>query len=123
VNRNVNAQPTSGQANSYTRYTYDSNGRPTQRDRRYDGGVLEVFAFGWDGDGRLRSLTQGGVTQFTARYDGSGLRRSKRDSATGQHDCTWGPRGVLRDSHGGGTTCTPGLAERKGAATGWEAGG
>jgi RHS repeat-associated protein len=74
--------------------------------------ILEVYDFGWDGDHRLRSLVQGGVTTFTARYDGSGLRRSKWDSATGQHDFTWGLGGVLKNSNGS-TVYTPGLAERK----------
>jgi RHS repeat-associated protein len=70
----------------------------------------------WDGADRLREVKEGingatPTTVFTALYDGDGLRVSKWDAVTGQHNYTWGPGGLLQDSYDT-TTYTPGLAQR-----------
>jgi RHS repeat-associated protein len=114
VNRGTNAPPTAGQAAPYTLYVHDTNGRVTQRDRRYliHGGMRRTLDYSWDGDDRLRSVKEGGVDRQTASYGGDGLRVSKWDYHTGQHDYSWGPGGVLHDSNQN-TTHTPGWAQRK----------
>jgi RHS repeat-associated protein len=114
VNRGTNAPPTAGQTAPYTLYQYDANGRVTQRDRRYliHGGMRRTLDYSWDGDERLRSVKEGGVDRLTASYDGDGLRVSKWDYLTGQHDYSWGPGGVLHDTNQN-TTHTPGWAQRK----------
>jgi YD repeat-containing protein len=115
VNRGTNAPPTAGQAAPYTLYQHDANGRVTQRDRRYliSSGLRRTLDYSWDGDDRLRWVKEGGVDRLTASYDGDGLRVSKWDYLTGQHDYSWGPGGVLHDSNQN-TTHTPGWAQRKG---------
>jgi len=115
VNRGTNAAPTSGQANAYTRLVYDGNGRVIQRDRRTDGGVLQIHDLYWDGDDRLRTIKQGGVNKLTAAYSGDGIRVNKWDAWTGTHDYSWGPGGVVHDSNTN-TTYTPGLSHRTGSA-------
>jgi RHS repeat-associated protein len=116
VNRAGAFPPTSGQAQPYTRLQYDATGRVTRRERRATtGGAIQVSEFRWDGADRLREVKQGlnGATPqivFTATYDGDGLRVSKWDAASGQHDYTWGPGGILHDSDDD-TTFTPGLAQ------------
>jgi RHS repeat-associated protein len=114
VNRGTNAAPTSGQSAPYTLFTYDVNGCMTQRERRYDGGLLKTLDFIWDSDERLRQIKEGATTRFSADYRGDGLRVGKWDSWTGQHDYTWGPSGIVYDSSGT-TVLTPGLSQRSGS--------
>jgi RHS repeat-associated protein len=83
----------------------------TRRERRYDGGLLKTFDLVWDADCRLRRITEGGTTRFSADYRGDGLRVGKWDSWTAQHNYTWGPGGIVFDSSGS-TVLTPGLAQR-----------
>jgi hypothetical protein len=111
VNRGTNAAPTSGQTTPYTLFSYDSEGRVTYRERRYDSGLLRGYTFEWDGSNRLRSVKEGANTRFTASYAGSGLRVGKWDDWTGSHNYSWGPGGVLFDSNGS-TTHTPGTSLR-----------
>jgi hypothetical protein len=88
----------------------------TRRERRATtGGAIQVSEFRWDGADRLREVKQGlnGATPqtvFTATYDGDGLRVSKWDAASGQHDYSWGPGGILHDSDDD-MTFTPGLSQ------------
>jgi RHS repeat-associated protein len=114
VNQGTNAPPTPGQATPYTLYQHDLNGRVTQRDRRYVdmSGLRRTLDYSWDGADRLRSVKEGTNTRLTASYDGDGLRVSKWDYLTGQHDYSWGPGGVLFDSNQS-TTHTPGFAQRR----------
>jgi hypothetical protein len=57
-------------------------------------------------------VKEGGVDRQTASYGGDGLRVSKWDYHTGQHDYSWGPGGVLHDTNQN-TTHTPGWAQRR----------
>jgi RHS repeat-associated protein len=119
VNRDVDAQPTAGQAAPYALYTYDAQGRPRTRDRRLTaGGPRQRHQFNWDGADKLRSVVDLDTSQtvFTALYGADGLRTSKTDSyENATHDYTWGPGGIVHDTANGGTTFTPGLAERRGS--------
>jgi RHS repeat-associated protein len=106
--------PISGQAQPYTLLDYDADGRLIRRERRsVTSGPIQVLDLRWDGADHLREVKENGVVAFTAAYNGEGLRVSKWDLWTGQHDYTWGPGGVLYDSNGN-TTFTPGLAQRSG---------
>ena len=111
VNRGTGA-PTSGQANPYTLYTYDANGRTTKRERKDDASVTRIHDFFFDGDDRLREVKQGAASKLTAGYNGGGIRTNKWDAWSGQHDFSWGPGGVLYDSFQT-TTYTPGVSQRK----------
>ena len=94
---------------------YDADGRLIRRERRsVTSGPIQVLDLRWDGADHLREVKENGVVVFTAAYNGEGLRVSKWDLWTGQHDYTWGPDGVLYDSNGN-TTFTPGLAQRSGS--------
>jgi YD repeat-containing protein len=64
VNRATNAAPTAGQTNPYALCGYDLNGNMTSRDRRYDGGLRRQYTFFWDGDDRLRTAQESGVTRL-----------------------------------------------------------
>jgi hypothetical protein len=80
--------------------------------------VLELYC---DGADRLREVKRGlngapPTTAFTATYDGDGLRVSKWEAATGQHDYAWGPGGLLHDSNAN-TTSTPGFRSGRRRAT------
>jgi RHS repeat-associated protein len=115
VNRAGNFPPTSGQALPYTILDYDGDGRLIRRERRtVTSGPIQVLELYWDGGDHLRQVKENGVVVFTAAYNGEGLRVSKWDLWTGQHDYTWGPAGVLYDSNGA-TVYTPGLAQRSGS--------
>jgi YD repeat-containing protein len=97
VNRGTNAAPTAGQANPYTLFSYNTNGLMSQRDRRHDGGLRQVQDLLWDEDDRLRSVTEGGTTRFSALRNGDGLRVRKTDTRAGvlqDDDFRWGPGGL-----------------------------
>ena len=70
-----------------------------------------VYSFEWDGNSRLRAVKEAGAARLTASYNGAGLRVSKWDLWTGQHDYSWGPGGVLHDSSNN-TVLTPGHGHR-----------
>jgi RHS repeat-associated protein len=63
----------------------------------------------WGGDDRLRQVKQGGMSRFSATYDGDGLRATKTDLFSATYTYSRGPGGVLYD---GATTYTPGLSQR-----------
>ena len=66
MNRGTNAAPTAGQTNNpYTLFSYNTNGLVSQRDRRYDSGLRQVYDFSWDADDRLRLVQESGVTRFS----------------------------------------------------------
>jgi RHS repeat-associated protein len=122
VNRNLNAAPTSGQPNPYTLFHYDLNGRIDTRERKYDNSVTRQLKLFWDADDRLRQVQQWDGTAWptvlSAAYDGDGLRSSKTETwpglsgGTQTHTYSWGPGGVMHDTANGGTSYTPGLAQR-----------
>jgi YD repeat-containing protein len=62
VNRNVNAQPASGQVAPYTLFGYDAAGRTITRDQRDDAGTQTILDFRWDAADDLRSIFDGGAT-------------------------------------------------------------
>ena len=70
VNRGTNAAPTAGQTNPYTLFSYNTNAVLSQRDRRYDSGLRQVYDFLWDADDRLQTVQESGVTRFRAPGDG-----------------------------------------------------
>src|SRR5947209_1241355 len=83
--------PTAGQTNPYALFGCDLNGNMTSRDRRYDGGLRRHYTFFWDGDDRLRTAQESGVTRLQAS----------------------GPGGVLFDDNAHGAY-TPGLWQNQG---------
>ena len=77
----------------------------SQRDRRYDSGLLQDQDFLWDGDDRLRQVNDHATSSlfFSALYDGDGLRVKKTDTrgALGLqvNDFSYGPQGLLWSSN------------------------
>ena len=63
--RRSNTAPSAGQTNPYTLFSYNTNGLVSQRDRRYDSGLRQVYDFSWDADDRLRLVQESGVTRFS----------------------------------------------------------
>src|SRR5438309_5238494 len=74
MNRASNSLPISGQSIPYTLFSYDGCGRVSQRDRRDDNLAQHVYALSWDGDDRLRKITESGTDRLRADYNGDGLR-------------------------------------------------
>jgi RHS repeat-associated protein len=115
VNRGTNAAPTARQTNPYTLVSYNTNGLMSQRDRRHDSGLRQVYDLLWDGDDRLRLVQESGVTRFSALYNGDGLRVQKQDTrgALGlqTHNFSWGPGGLLHEDNPT-TVYTPGFGHR-----------
>ncbi|MES4791865.1 MAG: hypothetical protein C4321_01725, partial [Chloroflexota bacterium] len=108
VNRGSSVAPTSGQTAPYTTFLWSLNGEATYRERRYESGALRSQYLRYDGAGNLRLLIENNLTQWSAQYNGAGLRVQKSDTwEGGSHDYSWGPGGVLFDSFGS-TTYTPG---------------
>ena len=120
VNQNINAEPTPGQTNPYTRFEYDANGRAVRRDRRTTA-ARRVYDFWWDGDDRLRKVAYTGslptppetwpnpaaTEVFRATYDGGGVRDSAWDAWKGQHNYSWSAFGIVHDANSN-RTFTPG---------------
>jgi YD repeat-containing protein len=114
VNRGTNAAPTAGQTNPYTLFSYNTNGVLSQRDRRYDSGLRQVYDFLWDADDRLRTVQEAGTTRFSALYNGDGIRVQKSDTRSGtlqSHNYSYGPGGLMHEDNPT-TVYTPGFGHR-----------
>jgi RHS repeat-associated protein len=113
----TNTAPTSGQANPYRKYTYNTNGEPVSIEHRDAvGQPVKTELYDFDGMGKLRRIRDAatGTTLYAATYDGGGDRVTQTQGGV-IHTFSYGA-GLLRDDTAtGSTTYTPGISQRAGA--------
>ena len=108
INRGGNVAPSMGQETPYTLYKYDDFGQMIWRDRK-SASSRQMLDFGWDTDGRLRSVKRVGAEVFNATYAADGERVTKQDPQSGSHIFSHG----LHDT-AGDALYTGSFAQRKG---------
>ena len=120
VNRNSNTAVSAGYLpnKSSQVFSYDAAGRVVRRERRLGKDQpAQVHSFAWDQDDRLRQVSSGAASLFSATYDGNGTRLSRTDSLS-TRSFQYAGDTLFRETGapGGDITHTPGVGVRSGVA-------